>query len=55
MIEMNVQNGHKAGVWVSICGELDGDVTLSKQFIQMGIDELSVSSGYSFEIAQNDS
>lgn len=43
MIEMTVQNGHKAGIWVGICGELGADVTLTKQFIQMGVDELSVS------------
>lgn len=43
LIEMTIQNGHKEGIWVGICGELAGDTTLTKQFIHMGIDELSVS------------
>lgn len=46
MIEMVVQNGHKHGCWVGICGELAADTSLTKQFIQMGIDELSVSPSF---------
>ncbi len=45
MIQMTVQNGHKAGIWVGICGELAADTALTKRFLQMGIDELSVSPG----------
>lgn len=43
MIQMVIDNGHKEGCWVGICGELGADTTLTEQFIRMGIDELSVS------------
>lgn len=42
MIRMTVENGHKGGCWVGICGELGADTTLTKTFLKMGIDELSV-------------
>lgn len=42
MIQMVIDNGHKEGCWVGICGELGADTTLTERFIQMGIDELSV-------------
>ena len=42
MIRMVVENGHKGGCWVGICGELGADTTLTKEFLRMGIDELSV-------------
>lgn len=45
MIKMVVENAHKEGIWVGICGELGGDVTLTKEFLKMGVDELSVSPG----------
>ena len=43
MIRMTIENGHKGGAWVGICGELGADTTLTKTFVDMGIDELSVS------------
>lgn len=43
MLQMIIDNGHKEGCWVGICGELGTDVTLTDTFIKMGIDELSVS------------
>ena len=43
LIEQTIQNGHKAGIWVGICGELGADLTLTEQFLRMGVDELSVS------------
>lgn len=43
MIQMVIENGHKGGAWVGICGELGADTTLTETFIKMGIDELSVS------------
>lgn len=43
MIQMVIDNAHKHGKWAGICGELGADTTLTKQFIKMGIDELSVS------------
>ena len=43
MIEMTIANAHKAGIWVGICGELGADTKLTKEFLAMGVDELSVS------------
>lgn len=43
MISMVVENAHKAGIWAGICGELGADRTLTKEFLAMGVDELSVS------------
>lgn len=45
MIQMTVDNAHKAGIWAGICGELGADTTLTKDFLAMGVDELSVSPG----------
>ena len=45
MINQTVQNAHKAGIWCGICGELGADQALTKLFLSMGIDELSVSPG----------
>ena len=39
---MVIDNGHKEGCWVGICGELGADTTLTKTFVDMGIDEFSV-------------
>lgn len=46
MIQMIIENGHKHGCWVGICGELGADMTLTKTFLEMGIDELSVSPAF---------
>ncbi len=43
LIEMTVKNGHKVGIWVGICGELAADTDLTETFLDMGVDELSVS------------
>ena len=43
MLQMVVENGHKSGCWVGICGELGADTSLTETFIRMGFDELSVS------------
>lgn len=43
MLQMVVDNGHKEGCWVGICGELGADTTLTETFLRMGFDELSVS------------
>lgn len=45
LIQMVTDNAHKAGIWVGICGELGSDTSLIKEFLQMGLDELSVSPG----------
>lgn len=46
MIQMTIENGHKHGCWVGICGELGADTSLTKTFLEMGIDELSVSPSF---------
>lgn len=43
MIQMVIDSGHKEGCWVGICGELGADLSLTETFVNMGIDELSVS------------
>lgn len=43
MIGMVAESAHKAGIWAGICGELGADLELTETFVQMGIDELSVS------------
>lgn len=45
MIQMVVENAHKAGIWAGICGELGADTTLPRRFLAMGVDELSMSPG----------
>ncbi len=42
LIEMTVQNGHAAGIWVGICGELASDEKFLGKLIQIGVDEMSV-------------
>ncbi len=46
MIQMVVKNGHEAGIWVGICGELAADLSLTEVFLRAGVDELSVSPPY---------
>ncbi len=43
LIELTVDNAHKAGILVGICGELAADTSMTQIFVDMGIDELSVS------------
>ena len=45
MIETVVENAHKAGIWAGICGELGADLEFTRDFLAMGVDELSVSPG----------
>lgn len=42
LINTVVQNAHKNGIWVGICGELGADLALTDVFLAMGVDELSV-------------
>ncbi len=46
MLKMVADNAHKNGIWMGICGELAADDALTKLFLAMNIDELSVSPGY---------
>ena len=43
LIEMTVQGAHAAGIWCGVCGEMGADLSLTKEFVRMGMDELSVS------------
>ncbi len=45
MIKMVIDNAHKAGIWAGICGELGADLSMTERFLEMGVDELSVSPG----------
>ena len=42
MIQMVVENAHKAGIWVGMCGELGSDLSITETFLKMGVDEFSV-------------
>lgn len=46
LIQLVIENAHKAGIWAGICGELGADLTLTERFVKMGIDEISVSPGF---------
>ena len=50
MIQMVIENAHKAGKWAGICGELGADTELTEAFVQMGIDELSVAPSMTLKI-----
>ena len=52
MIEMVVDNAHKAGIWAGICGELGADMELTERFMAMGVDELSVSPTFIYPVRQ---
>lgn len=43
LIEYTVKSAHTAGIPVCICGELAGNTQYTKDFIDIGVDELSVS------------
>ena len=43
MIKMAAENAHAKGAWIGICGELGADLELTQEFLDMGLDELSVS------------
>ncbi|MBR3279470.1 MAG: phosphoenolpyruvate--protein phosphotransferase, partial [Lachnospiraceae bacterium] len=42
-IQMTIDAGHRHNTWVGICGELGADPELTEVFVNMGIDELSMS------------
>ena len=50
MIQMVIDNAHKAGKWAGICGELGADTELTEAFVRMGIDELSVAPSMALKI-----
>jgi phosphotransferase system enzyme I (PtsI) len=42
LIRLTCENAHKAGIPAGICGALGADPSLTKTFVDMGVDELSV-------------
>lgn len=52
MIELVVKNAHAHGKWAGICGELGADLTLTEEFLRMGVDELSVSPGMVLQLRE---
>ncbi len=45
LIQKTIQQAHKHGVWVGLCGELAGDPLATPLLLGMGLDEFSMSSG----------
>ena len=43
LLKLVAENAHKNGIWAGICGELGADLSLIREFLDMGMDELSVS------------
>ena len=43
LLKLVVENAHKNGIWVGICGELGADLEMTETFLAIGVDELSVS------------
>ena len=43
LLRLVAENAHKNGIWAGICGELGADLSLIREFLDMGMDELSVS------------
>lgn len=50
LIELAAKNIHAQGKWIGICGELGADTSLTRRFLEMGIDELSVSPSKVLEV-----
>ena len=44
LIKMTVSAAHSADIWVGVCGEMGGDITLTPLLIGLGIDEISCGS-----------
>ncbi len=52
LMRLTIENGHKEGIWVGICGEAAADLSLTETFVAMGIDELSMNAGSVLEIRE---
>lgn len=50
LMQMTCENAHKHGAWCGICGELGADTELTARFLEMGMDELSVSPSFTLEL-----
>jgi phosphoenolpyruvate-protein phosphotransferase (PTS system enzyme I) len=45
LLEMTVAAAHANDIWVGVCGEMAGEITLTPLLIGLGVDELSASPG----------
>src|ERR1700724_2334855 len=45
LMEMTVAAAHANGIWVGVCGEMAGEITLTPLLLALGVDELSASAG----------
>ncbi len=45
LVKQVIENGHKEGIWVGMCGEAAGDEKLIPVLLGMGLDEFSMSAG----------
>ena len=52
LIKLVVDNAHKKGKWVGLCGELGKDTGLTEFFAAIGLDEVSVSAPYVLKVRQ---
>ena len=43
LIKMVIENGHKEGIWVGMCGEMAGDERMIPILLGLGLDEFSMS------------
>jgi phosphoenolpyruvate-protein phosphotransferase (PTS system enzyme I) len=45
LIEMTVIAAHSNNIWVGVCGEMAGEISLTPLLVGLGVDELSASAG----------
>ena len=43
LIKNIIENGHNAGIWVGMCGEMAGDIVMTIILLGLGLDEFSTS------------
>jgi len=43
LIKSVIENGHNAGIWVGMCGEMAGDIIMTIILLGLGLDEFSTS------------
>jgi PEP-utilising enzyme, PEP-binding domain len=45
LLKLTVQAAHENNIWVRVCGEMAGEITLAPLLVGLGVDELSASPG----------
>jgi len=43
LVKSIIDNGHSAGIWVGMCGEMAGDINMTLVLLGLGLDEFSTS------------